>query len=65
MPTYEYECQNGHVFEQMRDMDLRNAPTTCPVCRKPGVRKLSAPGVIFKGTGFYETDYRRKRKEES
>lgn len=61
MPTYEYECNHcGHRFEvsqKMTDKPLK----TCPKCNK-AVRRLisSSVGIIFKGSGFYATDYRKK-----
>lgn len=60
MPTYEYACDAcGHKFELFQSM---TAPVkrTCPKCRKPKLRRLvgTGAGVIFKGGGFYETDYR-------
>jgi putative FmdB family regulatory protein len=60
MPTYEYACPKcGHEFEQfqsMRDEPLKK----CPKCKKAGVKRLvgSGAGLIFKGTGFYITDYK-------
>ena len=61
MPTYEYECQKcGHPFEavqSMKDPHLKD----CPVegCEGPVKRKISlGSGFIFKGNGFYITDYR-------
>ncbi len=60
MPTYEYECKNcGHhldAFQRMSDKPL----TDCPACHQPALkRKISAgAGIIFKGSGFYQTDYR-------
>jgi putative FmdB family regulatory protein len=62
MPTYEYACQKcGHEFEQfqsMRDEPLRK----CPQCKKAGLKRLvgGGAGLIFKGTGFYITDYKKK-----
>ena len=59
MPTYEYECQKcGHEFEKfqsMKDEPLKR----CPECRGK-VKRLfgTGAGIIFKGSGFYETDYR-------
>ncbi len=62
MPTYEYACQKcGHEFEQfqsMRDEPLKK----CPKCKKQSLRRLvgGGAGLIFKGTGFYITDYKNK-----
>jgi putative FmdB family regulatory protein len=62
MPTYEYACPKcGHEFEQfqsMRDEPLKK----CPKCKKTGLKRLvgSGAGLIFKGTGFYITDYKNK-----
>lgn len=64
MPTYEYECGNcGHSFEEfqaMSDKPLRK----CPSCSKLKLVRLigSGAGIIFKGSGFYETDYKRKEQ---
>jgi putative FmdB family regulatory protein len=61
MPTYEYVCPKcGHEFEQfqqMSDPPLRR----CPKCKKLGVKRLvgKGAGLIFKGTGFYITDYKK------
>jgi putative FmdB family regulatory protein len=62
MPTYEYVCPKcGHEFEQfqsMRDEPLKK----CPKCKKAGLKRLvgGGAGLIFKGTGFYITDYKNK-----
>jgi len=60
MPTYDYECQAcGHVFEKFQSI---TAPPIrqCPACGKNKVRRLigTGGGLIFKGSGFYATDYR-------
>ncbi len=58
MPTYEYRCSNGHAFEQFQRMSDEPI-ATCPVCEAPAERKLSGgAGLLFKGSGFYITDYR-------
>ena len=58
MPTYEYRCPNGHEFEQFQRMS--DPPVAaCPVCGAQAERLLSAgAGLLFKGSGFYITDYR-------
>lgn len=67
MPTYEYECEGcGHKFEEfqsMTDKPLRK----CPKCGKSKLQRLigSGAGIIFKGSGFYETDYKRKAAPKS
>ena len=61
MPTYEYECRKcGHQLEQFQNISA--APLKkCPSCGKNALRRLlgAGAGIIFKGTGFYQTDYRR------
>ena len=61
MPTYEYACPKcGHQFEQFQSM--RDEPIkVCPKCKKTGVKRLvgGGAGLIFKGTGFYITDYKK------
>jgi len=69
MPTYEYECQRcGHVFERFQRM-TEEPLKRCPQCRGKVKRLIgSGAGIIFKGSGFYETDYRSeeyKRKAKS
>lgn len=64
MPTYEYICNNencGHEFETFQSMK-EDALTDCPECGEPTLkRKIGlGAGIIFKGSGFYETDYKRK-----
>ena len=62
MPTYEYECSAcGHGFDiiqSMTDKKLR----TCPKCKKTKLHRLigAGTGIIFKGSGFYQTDYKNK-----
>ena len=59
MPTYDYECTKcKHRFEEFQPMTAEPV-AACPVCGAKGERKISAgAGFIFKGSGFYETDYR-------
>ena len=60
MPTYEYECSNcGHKLEKFQSMSARPL-RKCPKCRTLKLQRLigTGAGIIFKGSGFYETDYR-------
>src|SRR4051812_14182586 len=58
MPTYEYRCENGHMFEQFQKMS-DPAVEVCPQCGAKAERLMSAgAGLVFKGSGFYITDYR-------
>lgn len=60
MPTYEYVCEAcGHSFEEFQSM--REEPLKdCPQCRQKKLRRLFGGGaaILFKGSGFYQTDYR-------
>lgn len=62
MPTYEYQCAEGHAFEQVQKMS--DPPIgTCPVCGAAAERRVSGgSGLIFKGSGFYITDYGKDGK---
>ena len=67
MPTYEYECSAcGHGFETLQSM-MDKKLTKCPKCGKSKLQRLigSGSGMIFKGSGFYETDYKRKGEAKS
>ena len=58
MPTYEYRCEKGHTFERFQRM-TEPPVDTCPSCGARAERILSAgAGLLFKGSGFYITDYR-------
>ena len=65
MPTYEYECQKcGHSFEDFQSITAKPLKA-CPKCRGKVKRLLGAgAGIIFKGSGFYQTDYRSKNYRE-
>jgi putative FmdB family regulatory protein len=62
MPTYEYQCANGHHFERVQKMS--DEPVAkCPECGAQASRKISGgQGLIFKGSGFYITDYGKDGK---
>jgi len=60
MPTYEYVCEGcGCEFERFESMTARPL-RSCPKCGKKKVKRLigTGAGIIFKGSGFYQTDYR-------
>ena len=60
MPTYDYQCDAcGHEFELFQSIN-DSVKRKCPECRKLKLRRLFGTGaaVVFKGSGFYQTDYR-------
>jgi putative FmdB family regulatory protein len=63
MPTYDYECTKcGHVFEAFQSMTDKPLKS-CPQCKGKIKRLIGAgAGIIFKGSGFYATDYKRPAK---
>src|SRR6185436_17931731 len=61
MPIYEYKCAEGHRFEVTQtfsDLPI----TTCQACAEPVTKVISAPAIMFKGSGWYITDYSDKMK---
>jgi putative FmdB family regulatory protein len=60
VPIYEYKCDNGHVFDVMQKM-ADEPLTECVECGAPAHRVLTAPAVHFKGSGFYNTDYGKRK----
>ena len=67
MPTYQYECAAcSHSFEILQSM-LDKKLKKCPECGKDTLHRLigSGSGIIFKGSGFYETDYKRKEPSKA
>lgn len=67
MPTYQYECSScGHHFEILQSM-TENRLKACPECNRRTLNRLigTGSGIIFKGSGFYETDYKRKTQPQS
>lgn len=69
MPTYEFRCPEGHDFEKFyRSIGAAPAQVECPRCGAMAARLISAGGgLVFKGSGFYITDYGKdgKKKPES
>ena len=66
MPTYEYRCEKcGHHFEKLQSITA-SALRRCPKCGKPALRRLIGTGaaVLFKGSGFYATDYRSENYKQ-
>lgn len=62
MPTYEYECMHcGYKFEESQSITAKHLDK-CPKCHKKVKRLIgSGSGIIFKGAGFYATDYRKPK----
>ena len=61
MPVYEYGCEAGHRFEvtqRLSDLPI----TTCQACAQPVSKLISVPAIMFKGSGWYITDYSDKLK---
>ncbi len=65
MPTYEFRCPKGHDFEKFfRSIASAPGEVACPVCGSIAERQLSAGGgLVFKGSGFYITDYGKDGKK--
>ena len=65
MPTYVYRCENGHTFELFHAISDESVKR-CPECGAEGRRvPAGGAGFLFKGSGFYITDYRSKGYQES
>ena len=67
MPTYDYECDAcGHRFEEFQSMNDK-VLSKCPKCGKRKLRRLigMGAGIIFKGSGFYSTDYKKNGSSSS
>jgi putative FmdB family regulatory protein len=60
VPIYEYKCERGHVFDVIQKMS-DDSLTECQECGAPAERVLHPVAVHFKGSGFYNTDYGRKK----
>ncbi len=62
MPTYDYQCPAGHEFELFQKMSDKPR-AKCPTCGKAASRRISGgAGLVFKGSGFYITDYGKDGK---
>ena len=65
LPIYTYKCEaNGHEFELRQDFSA-SPEQVCPTCGSTSRRQIHAPTVIYKGSGFYTTDYARKSRDPS
>lgn len=65
MPTYVYRCKKGHTFEMFHAIS-DETPKRCPKCRSSATRvPAGGSGVLFRGSGFYATDYRSKGYKEA
>jgi putative FmdB family regulatory protein len=64
MPIYEYRCDRGHLFEVTQRM-VDDPLTACSTCGAPVQRVFHPVAVHFKGSGFYNTDYGKKKKGAS
>jgi putative FmdB family regulatory protein len=60
MPIYEYKCDKGHVFDVIQKMS-DEALTECQECGAPARRVLHPVAIHFKGSGFHNTDYGKKK----
>ena len=64
MPLYEFRCPNGHDFEKFyRSIATAQGGEKCPECGAVAARLMSAAGLVFKGSGFYITDYGKDGKK--
>lgn len=68
MPTYDFRCPKGHVFEKFYRKVTKTERVPCPTCGAQAQRQISGgAGLVFRGSGFYITDYKRageKKKTE-
>lgn len=67
MPTYRYKCEKcGYSFERFYTISTYEKETECPICHAKAKLLISGgSGLIFKGNGFYITDYKRKNNGDS
>ena len=63
MPVYDYKCEKCGVFEI--EQRISEKPLSkCPKCRGKVKRLISAPGIVFKGSGFHVTDYKKEKPKK-
>ena len=64
MPLYEFRCPGGHDFEKFyRSISSAPSEEQCPECGRLAERRMSLAGLVFKGSGFYITDYGKDGKK--
>jgi putative FmdB family regulatory protein len=65
MPLYEFRCPSGHDFEKFyRSIGSAPSEEKCPECGQVAARLMSPAGLVFKGSGFYITDYGKDGKKD-
>ena len=65
MPTYEFRCEAGHTFDRFLKMSEAPLELACAECGKLATRQMSGgAGLVFKGSGFYLTDYGRAGQKQ-
>jgi putative FmdB family regulatory protein len=64
MPIYEYRCENGHIFEVIQKR-TDDPVAVCQTCEAPVQRVFHPVAVHFKGSGFYSTDYGKKKSSDA
>ena len=66
MPIYSYKCSKfGNVFEKMEKASENGKVSRCEICNSEALRMFSPVGIIFKGSGFYSTDYKSSGSKSS
>jgi putative FmdB family regulatory protein len=65
MPTYDYRCDPCDATFEVKRSIADRSPEQCPTCGAEARRLMSAPAVVFKGSGFHNTDYKPRPKEDT
>jgi putative FmdB family regulatory protein len=60
MPAYDYKCKTCDEVFEIKRSSSDDAPVACPLCHSEARRVFSPVGVVFKGSGFHNTDYKNK-----